>query len=230
MKHALKRRAIVLAAILATTAILAGCSKEKKETPPPEPEPFDKVVTLYVTGRDNVLNTGTSLTYPDCGDHPTDPTLGTASYSLYIQTDKRAGIKSDTAWIDKGTKYIRKDLPSSLITGIEVIANSDYDQDHPKGSRLDDLLEVTYPNPEQLSYHTMPLMEYMEKYRGLNLSRRFILAAKTPPAKENELKIIRDPKHPESYSLGFIVTLKLTFGDGTLVEIVPPDWGPIPTE
>lgn len=111
-----------------------------------------------------------------------------------------------------------------------MIANSDYDQAHSKGSRLNDLLEVMYPNPEEQFYHTMALTEYLEQKGGLDLSRSFILEAKTPPAKENELKIIRDPKHPESYSLGFIVTLKLTFGDGTLIEIVPPDWGPIPTE
>lgn len=225
MKHNLKYRATILSTILATTAILAGCSKEKKETPPPEPETYDNEVVLYVTPQDKVLSTGSSLTYPD---HAIWEPEGDPFYLIEVELINKAGIKNDTAWIADGTKYIRKELPDSPITGVEILANADYDDAHPKGSSLVDLMEIDYPKPSGFGYLTMDLAEYFQTMGKVDWREwTFRLSAKTPPSKENETGFYVNMYHPEKF-VG--VTLMLTLEDGTVIETVPEDWGPMPME
>lgn len=54
MKRILKSCATGLATVLATTAILASCSKEKK-TLPPELEAHSTEITIYVTEQNKVF-------------------------------------------------------------------------------------------------------------------------------------------------------------------------------
>ena len=224
MKHTLKSRAIVLAAVLATGAGLAGCSKEKapEKIIEPEPETYDKEVVLYVTPQNKVLNTGSSLSYPE---HSIWEPGGDPVYFIEVELMNKAGIKNDTAWIADGTKYIRKELPDKPITGVKIVANADYDLTHPKGSSLSDLMEIDYPKSDGPGYLSMDLGEYFSTVGKVDW--QFRLSAKTPPSKENETGFYVNKNHPENFAG---VTLKLTLEDGTVIEIVPEDWGPIPME
>lgn len=227
MKHTLKSRTTVLAAVLATTAVLAGCSKEKapEKVIEPEPETYDNEVVLYVNPQNKVLNTGSSLTYLDETDDPIP------WYFIEVELVTKDGIRSDTAWVEKGTRYIRKEFSDKPVTGIEVIANANYDTTHPKGASLNDLMKVDYPKPDGMGpgYLTMDMAEYFSTLGKVWLHEgwSFRLFAKTPPAKENEAGFYVNDDHPENFAG---VTLKLTLEDGTVIEIVPEDWGPIPTE
>ncbi len=224
MKHALKSRAIVLVSVLATGTGLAGCSKEKAPEKAIESEPYDNEVVLYVTLQNKVLNVGSSLTYPDCTGTPESP----AWYTVDIRLTNKAGIKQDTAWIADGTKFIRKELPDKPITGVEIIANADYDQAHPKGSSLIDLMEIDYLKSDGSGYLSMDLAEYFSTLGKVDWQEwTFRLAATTPPSKENEIGFYVNEDHPENFAG---VTLKLTLEDGTVIETVPDDWGPMPTE
>lgn len=224
MKHALTSRAIVLASVLATGTILAGCSKEKapEKAIEPEPETYDNEVVLYVTPENKVLNTGSSLSYPD---HSIWEPGGDPIYFIEVELMNKAGIKNDTAWIADGTKYIRKELPDKPITGVEIVANANYDLTHPKGSSLSDLMEIDYPKSDGPGYLSMDLGEYFSTVGKVDW--QFRLSAKTPPSKENETGFYVNKNHPENFAG---VTLKLTLEDGTVIEIVPEDWGPIPME
>lgn len=230
MKHTLKSRAIVLAAVLATGTGLAGCSEEKapEKVIEPKPETYDNEVVLYVTPENKVLNTGSSLSYPD---HSIWEPGGDPIYFIEVELMNKAGIKNDTAWIADGTKYIRKELPDEPIIGVEVVANADYDPTHPKGSSLSDLMKIDYPKPDGMGpgYLTMDMAEYFSTLGKVWLHEgwSFRLFAKTPPSKENETGFYVNDDHPENF-VG--VTLKLTLEDGTVIEIVPEDWGPIPME
>lgn len=64
MKDARKSRATGLATVLAATAVLAGCSKEKGENVPPEEAIIiPSEVTIYTDDANKALNVASCLSY-----------------------------------------------------------------------------------------------------------------------------------------------------------------------
>lgn len=230
MKHALKRRAMGLVTVLATTAILAGCSKEKKETPPPEETITNPTeVTLYTSGN-TALSVESSLSY--IYNYPEDETQPVQSTPMFDIDISLPSLETAMDWVKYayGEVQINKtEFTPKNITSIEVIALSDYDAAHPKGSSLNDLMELHYVGSDGRYYSKMDLTEFFNTYGTLSWEPAngvgwvFRLAARTPPAKENELTF--RPAHftdKEGLPLPcFVVTVKITMEDGTTLSIDP---------
>lgn len=117
---------------------------------------------------------------------------------------------------------IEKPLSSARITGIDLITRTDYDSEHPKGSSLNDILELHYIGPDGRYYSRIDLVEYFNVYPTIEINGPFVfrLATQVLPPKENRTKRTDLP----GYEAGIYVvdvTLRLTFDDGTELSIDP---------
>lgn len=230
MQHTLKGRTTGLATALAATAILAGCSKEKAiQVDPNGTKPIE--VTLYTSDGNTALAVSSSLSYilnyPEGADAPTG---STPMFDIDVCLRPLTAVSQSVKSTYGDTKIITKSFDAKNITAIDVIAGSDYDATHLKGSSLNDLMELHFIGNDGKYYSKMDLTEYFRTNTALGWNKRndlsgwvFRLYAKTPPLKENEIPFRPDYfTDKEEFSLSsFGVTLKLTLADGTVLSIDP---------
>lgn len=225
MKHALKSRASAWATTLVATALLMGCSKEKKETPPSEPLPKGEV-TLYTEGK-AALSVMSSLSY--ILDPEGKFASSTPMFDIDVGLSPYNNVVNEIKMIYGEVNVIKVAFTPKDIKAIDVIALSDYDAAHPKGSSLNDILELHYIGEDGQYYSVMDLTEYFATHPVLNWDSRkssgwlFRLAARTPPSKENELSY--RPAYltdKDNYFWPYFgVTVKITMEDGTTLSIAP---------
>lgn len=121
-------------------------------------------------------------------------------------------------------KIVSEPLTAMRITGIDLITNADYDDAHPKGSSLNDIMELHYIGPDGRYYSIIDLTESCKTYPGLDIKDGFVfrLSAKTLPPKKNHIVLTGLAGFKEGESLLAVdVTLKITLEDGTTLSINP---------
>lgn len=210
MKHTLKSRAIVLAAVLATGAGLAGCSEE---TPPGE-APHNTETTVYATAQNQVLNAGATYYCPTVM-----PGFTTTAPDWYQIGVTLTGTKEDMKdrWVSQDTLYVKKTFSPLKITGIDVILLTDYDKEHPKGASIADQFNI-----ETVGQPAMDMAEYFRTYGFLDWrdGQVCLLIAKTLPSPGYNESEFFDfgtvGKHK-----GFGAVLRLTLEDNTVIETKP---------
>lgn len=231
MKHTLKGQTMRLTTILAAATILAGCSKETKETPPPEETITNPTeVTLYIVDENEALYVSSCLSYLESYPNGTSYPSGEATILCDVDIAVRPldGASAMVNWTYGDIDIIKKPITLSPITGIDLITNADYDEAHPKGSSLNDIMELHYIGEDGQYYSVMDLTEYFATHPVLNWDSRkssgwlFRLSAKSLPLKENEIKYTGLAHQKEGeYMTGVDVTLKITMEDGTTLSIAP---------
>lgn len=226
MKHTFASRTIVLAAVLATTAVLAGCSKEKGESAPPEEsKAIPSEITLYTSDGNKALYVASCLSYLHSYENESPVPTGTALIcDVDVTLEPIETVSQFVKFTYGEVKIVDQPLTATRITGIDLITNADYDEAHPKGSSLNDIMELHYIGPDGKYYSKIDLVEFFTAYPGLDIEDGFVfrLSAKTLPAKENEIKLtgLACLKQNE-YMLAVDVTLKISLKDGTMLSIDP---------
>lgn len=226
MKHDLKSRTIVLATVLAATASLAGCSKDEGESAPPEESLTNpSEVVLYTGDGNKALNVISCLSYLHAYENESTVPTGTTLICDVDVSLHPVGMVSQWIQFTYGdVKIVGEPLTAARITGIDLITNADYDDAHPKGSSLNDIMELDYIGPDGRYYSTMDLNDYFKTYPALDIKDGFVfrLSAKTLPPEKNhiQLKGLACLKEGE-YLLAVDLTLKITLEDGTVLSITP---------
>lgn len=226
MKHALKSRTTGLATVLAATAVLAGCSKEKGENVPPEETLTNPTeVTIYTNDANKALNVASCLSYVFAyEDGSSVPTGQTLICDVDVSLESMETVSHLINFTYGDVKIVLEPLTAMRITGIDLITNADYDDAHPKGSLLNDIMELHYIGPDGRYYSIIDLTEYFKTYSGLDIKDGFVfrLAAKTLPPKKNHIMLTGLAGFKEGESLLAVdVTLKITLEDGTTLSIAP---------
>lgn len=212
MKHTLKGQTMRLTTILAAATILAGCSKEKTETPPPEPETHSTEVTIYATEQNKVFG-GTAKYF--CSDFIPGSPLPKHWYEIDVMlTDGAQSGSDESLWISNDTLYIKKIFSLAKITGIDVILLTDYDNGHPKGNSIADQFVIRYNDTD-----TMDMKECFRMGNTLDWQDGLIclLISRTLPsgANNNDFFGMRQDRQ----NLGAL--LQLTLEDSTIIETRP---------
>lgn len=227
MKHTLKGQTMRLTTILAAATILAGCSKETKETPPPEPLP-NREVTLYTNGN-TALSVMSCLSYIESYNGGSDVTDDSNLIcDVDVRLESLGTVNHQVKFTYGNVKITSKAFTMNPITNIDLITNVDYDDAHPKGSSLNDIMELHYIGEDGQYYSVMDLTEYFATHPVLNWDSRktsgwlFRLSAKKLPPKKNHIELTELAYQKEGDSLLAVdVTLKITMEDGTTLSIAP---------
>lgn len=212
MKHTLKSRAIVLAAVLATGAGLAGCSKEKA----PGEAPHNTETTVYATAQNQILDAGAVEYFPHV--MPGFTSTAPAWYQIGITL---TGTKEDMKdrWISRDTLYIKKVFSPLKITGIDVILLTDYDKEHPKGASIADQFDIESSGGTRVDmqefFRTGGVVEWKEGGVCLLIARTF------PSDGYNYSEFFDRPRPTTSGHRGFGAVLRLTLEDNTVIETKP---------
>lgn len=221
MKTASIGRATVLA-LLALALVGTGC---KKETSGPEEEPERTEEsenasgkTLYtVDDEQSGLCAHSVLAEINVYDESGLPT-GT-EWRCFVEVGlMRLPVVRDEMEIAYGeeVEIVEKPIPSTHIVAIDLITNADFDDEHPKGSSLNDIMTVRFLDREQ-NDASVALTEYFKTYPTLDITdnnRIFTLEAQTLPLEKNYIEI-------EDETFAIDVTLKLTLDDETVIIIDP---------
>lgn len=210
MKHIQKSRATAWAISLApTTTILAGCSKEMTETPPPEPETHSTEVTIYATEQNKVFG-GTAKYF--CSDFIPGSPLPKHWYEIDVMLmDGDLSGSDESLWINL---VHQKDLQPRENHRDRCHSADRLRYRHPKGNSIADIFLIRYNDTD-----TMDVKEYFRMGNTLNWQggRVCLLISRTLPsgAKNNDFSAIRQDK----LNLGAL--LQLTLEDNTIIEIQP---------
>lgn len=212
MKHTLKSRAIVLAAVLATGAGLAGCSEE---TPPGE-APHNTETTVYATAQNQVLDAGATYYCPTVM-----PGFTTTAPDWYQIGITLTGTKEDMQdrWVSKDTLYVKKVFSPLKITGIDVILLTDYDKEHLKGASIADQFDIESSGGTRIDmqefFRAGGVVEWKEG--GVCL----LIARTLPSPGSNESEFFDFPRPTTSGHRGFGAILRLTLEDNSVIETKP---------
>lgn len=222
MKTASIGRATVLALLASTLVVGTGCSKERIEQ---EPEPTEDVESpevqagriLYTLDDDKGLNAQSALCDINIYDDSGLPIGSQQTCQVEVGLERIDFVRDRLLWIyGEEEEIVEKPLSSTHITGIELITQADYDEEHPKGSSLNDIMELRFLSAES-TYSSIALTDYFETYPTLDITgigRVFTLEARTLPAEKNHIV-------GEDGNLAIDVTLKLTLDDETVLSIDP---------
>ncbi len=228
MKKNIKIRLAVWAMLFVGMVLSAGCSKDiplvdKPVVEEEQPTKNYPEYRLYTVG-DSALFVTPRLFNPITEDWPG----GDLSQVLcHVDFDLET-----IDWVSETVQYTFGDrtivttpLTSTRIVGMDVITNADYDDAHPAGSSVADIMELNYYG-EKYPYHsTDDLNNYFATHEGLDIIDRpnrfmFWLSAKTPPLEGNEV-IRTDLAFLEpGESIGTVdFTVIITFEDGSVIEM-----------
>lgn len=212
MKHTLKSRAIVLAAVLATGAGLAGCSKD---TPPEDPS-YSTETTVYATAQNKVVEAEAVYYAPYV--MPGFTISAPVWYQIGVTlTDQKEEMNN--RWVKNDTLYIKRIFEPGKIVDIDVILLTNYDAEHLKGASIADQFDI-----ETTGHSRMGLTEYFQTYGSLDWrdGQVCLLIAKTlPTLGYNESEFFDLPRPTTSGHRGFGAILRLTLEDNSVIETKP---------
>lgn len=201
-----------LVTILATTAILAGCSKE---TPPENPS-YSTETMVYTTPQNQILYAEATYYFPIV--IPGFTTTGSDWYQIGILlTDQKEEM--DNRWVKNDTLYIKRIFDPGKIVDIDVILLTNYDAEHLKGASIADQFDI-----ETTGHSRMGLTEYFQTYGSLDWrdGQVCLLIAKTlPTLGYNESEFFDLPRPTTSGHRGFGAILRLTLEDNSVIETKP---------
>lgn len=222
----MKATYIITPAILALILLGTACKKESAQEPelPEEPVVLPQK-TLYTLNNEKGLEVYSALCYVNTYEPGSSvPTGSTLWCNVGVRLDQLASASQAIERTYGEVEIVRKPFSSTSIVGIDLITNADYDEEHPKGSSLNDIMELHYIGPDGKYYSTIDLIEYFKIYPTLDINDGFVfrLKAKALPPQKNH--IVRTDLANYDSLLAVDVTLKLTLEDGTALLIDPlPD-------
>ncbi len=231
MKKELKNRAFALMAWFAVAALGVGCQAEspvgqKEKEQEEELTKHYPEYKLYTTGN-SALVVGSSFSFilPPGGPGTGEP-QPICDVDVALQDLESANRSVEYTFGDR--TIVTTPLSSTRIVGMDVITNADYDDAHPAGSSVADIMELHYIGDDGRYYSRMDLTDYFTTYSELDIKVDpdsasgfvFRLSAKSMPLEENyiwrtDLACV-DPGHA---MLAVDFTLVLTLADGSVVEI-----------
>lgn len=194
---------------------VVSCQKTDLEGPEPE---YESTTVVYTTNTSKTVLEAYSFIHTGPCDIAPEEQIRT----FFLQVDLAGNdtfFKEIQYFYGRKTQILAREFEPASIVSIDVIADSDYDAAHPKGSSLNDILELEYPDPKGPGQLRVDLDTYFATHAELT-AWKFNLNAKTPPLQENEIEF--HPAAELDYSLlGFGVTLQLTLADGSTLKITP---------